>query len=231
MPVLRFATRQTRRFAQTQSVRRHCFVRRFPRPVQARPVKHPSQRFLRMDILPPAQWQCSRCPCPNPKRLERRPPAGLFLRFVAFAPGRRPALRFCRQRRQILPPEFGQHFGFRTRNQRAAVHGNFEAAERGRTGNVLQRLALAAAFDEFAQRIRFRRGERALEIQIQFHARQFEQMRQQEFGLQARRINALLGEKFRTFLNGFENRHATFHLSAGAQSVHNEPEIIFLPRP
>ena len=87
----------------------------------------------------------------------------------------------------------------------------------------------SAAFDEFAQRVRFRRGEHALEIQIQFHARQLEQMREQEFGLQARRLDALLGEKFRALLNGFKNRHAMFHLSAGAQTVHNEPEIIFLP--
>ena len=33
-------------------------------------------------------------------------------------------------------------------------------------------------------------------------------MREQEFGLQARRINALFGEKFRALLNRFENGHA-----------------------
>jgi len=64
---------------------------------------------------------------------------------------------------------------------------------------VLQRLALAPAFDEFAQRVRFRRGEHALEIQIQLHARQLEQMRQQQLGLQARRLDAPFGEKFRAF--------------------------------
>ena len=58
------------------------------------------------------------------------------------------------------------------------VHGDFETAERGRTGDVLERFTLATAFDEFTQRVRFRRGEHALEIQIQFHARQFEQMRE-----------------------------------------------------
>ena len=73
---------------------------------------------------------------------------------------------------------------------------------------MLQRFALSAAFDEFAQRVRFRRGEHALEIQIQVHAGQLEQMREQEFRLQARRINALFGEKFRALLNRFEDGHA-----------------------
>jgi hypothetical protein len=47
--------------------------------------------------------------------------------------------------------------------------------------------------------------------------------------LQARRFNALFGEKIRALLNRFKNRHAMFHLSAGTHSVHNEPEIIFPP--
>jgi hypothetical protein len=33
-------------------------------------------------------------------------------------------------------------------------------------------------------------------------------MREQEFGLQARRLDAFFGEKFRALLNRFENRHA-----------------------
>ena len=105
-------------------------------------------------------------------------------------------------------PDSASNSGFRPRNERVAVHGDFESAKRGRAGDVLQRFALAAAFDEFAQRVRFRRGEHALEIQIQLHARQLEQMREQEFGLQARRFNAFFGEKFRALLNRFENGHA-----------------------
>ena len=89
-----------------------------------------------------------------------------------------------------------------------AVHGDFQSAKRSRTGDVLERFVLAAAFDEFAQRVRFRRCERALEIQIQFHARHFEEMREQQFGLQARRFDAFFGQKFRAFLNRFEDGHA-----------------------
>ena len=73
---------------------------------------------------------------------------------------------------------------------------------------MLKRLALAAAFDQFAQHVCFRRCERALEFQIQIHARHFKEMREQEFGLQARRFDALFGQKFRAFLNRFEDRHA-----------------------
>ena len=73
---------------------------------------------------------------------------------------------------------------------------------------MLERFALSAAPDEFAQAVHFRRCKHALEVQIQFHARQFEQMREQQFGLQARRLNAFFGEKFRALLNRFKNRHA-----------------------
>ena len=72
---------------------------------------------------------------------------------------------------------------------------------------MLEWFALAATFDRFPQRVRFRRGERTLEIQIQLHARQLEQMREQKLGLQARRLHALSGEKIRAFLNRFKNGH------------------------
>jgi hypothetical protein len=67
-----------------------------------------------------------------------------------------------------------------------AVYGDFEAAKGSRAKDVLQRLALAATPDEFPERVRFRRRERAREVQVQLHARHFEQVREQEFGLQAR---------------------------------------------
>jgi hypothetical protein len=73
---------------------------------------------------------------------------------------------------------------------------------------VLKRLALAAAFDKFAQRVGFRRREHALEIKIQLHARQLEQMREEQFGLQSRRLDVFLAEKFRAFLNRFKDGHA-----------------------
>jgi hypothetical protein len=50
-------------------------------------------------------------------------------------------------------------------------------------------------------------AEHAVEIQIQFHARQLEQMREEQFGLQARGLDIFFGEKFRAFLNRFEDGH------------------------
>ena len=88
------------------------------------------------------------------------------------------------------------------------VHSDFQSAKRSRTGEVLKGFVLAAAFDEFAQRIRFHRGERSFEIQIELHARHLQQVRQQQFGLQARRFDAFFGQEFRAFLNRFEDGHA-----------------------
>ena len=86
--------------------------------------------------------------------------------------------------------------------------GDFQAAEGGGTDDVLERFAQAAAPDEFPQGIGFRRGQHAVEIEVQFHARQLEQMRQEQFRVQARRTHLFFAEKFRAFLDGFENGHA-----------------------
>ena len=107
-----------------------------------------------------------------------------------------------------LPASFREQFRFRPRHEGVAVHGDFIAAKRSRANDVLERFALAAAFDEFAQRVRFRRREHALEVQIQFHARQLEQMREQEFGLQSRRLDIFFAEKIRALLNRLKDGHA-----------------------
>ena len=73
---------------------------------------------------------------------------------------------------------------------------------------MLERFAQAAAFDQFAQAIGFRGRQGAVEVEIQLHARHFEQMREQQFRLQARRLDIFFGEEFRAFLNRFEDRHA-----------------------
>ena len=72
---------------------------------------------------------------------------------------------------------------------------------------MLKWFALSPPANHLAQCVHFRRRERALEIQIQFHSRHFEQMREKQFGLQARRFDAFFGQKIRALLNGFENRH------------------------
>ena len=73
---------------------------------------------------------------------------------------------------------------------------------------MLERFAPATALDEFAKAVHFRRCKYALEIQIQFHSRQFEQMRQQQLDLQTRRFDAFFDQEIRALLNRFEDGHA-----------------------
>ena len=58
---------------------------------------------------------------------------------------------------------------------------------------MLQRLALAAALDEFAKAVNFGGREHSLKLEVQPHARLPEQVRQQQFRLQPGRIHPLLG--------------------------------------
>lgn len=73
---------------------------------------------------------------------------------------------------------------------------------------MLQRFALAAAPDEFAKGVHFRRRKHPLKLKVQPHARLLEQVRQQQFRLQPGRIYPLLAQELRAALNGFKNRHA-----------------------
>src|SRR5580700_2283351 len=79
---------------------------------------------------------------------------------------------------------------------------------------MLERLAQAAAFDQFAQGIGLHRREHAVEIQVQFHARQLEEMREQQFSLQTWRLDIFFAEELRAFLNRFEDGH-TQRLNGG----------------
>ena len=83
---------------------------------------------------------------------------------------------------------------------------------------MLQRLALAAAFNQFTHGAEFRRQQCALEVQIQLHARQLEQVGQQQFRLQPGRINPLFGQELRAALNGFKNRHTENGTCKGRRS-------------
>lgn len=73
---------------------------------------------------------------------------------------------------------------------------------------MLERFALAAAFNQFAIGICFFFRQRALEIQVQFHAWHFKAMREEEFGLQARRFDAAFGEEVGAALDRFQDGHA-----------------------
>ena len=81
---------------------------------------------------------------------------------------------------------------------------------------MLEGFALSAAFNHFPEGVRFCRCERTLEIQIQLHSWHFEQMREKQFGLQARGIHAAFGEEVRTFLNRFQDGHGEILNSSGS---------------
>ena len=61
---------------------------------------------------------------------------------------------------------FDQLFGFRARDERAFVARENVLGEFDRPEKMLERLALAASLDEFAQRRQLRLGERTLELEI-----------------------------------------------------------------
>ena len=73
---------------------------------------------------------------------------------------------------------------------------------------MLERLALAAPPHQLAHRVEFRLGKGALEVQVELHARQFEEVREQQFRLQTWRVHVLPGQEFRAFLNDFKHCHA-----------------------
>src|SRR5215470_13338660 len=87
------------------------------------------------------------------------------------------------------------------------IYHQFQPTEASRANNVLQWLALTAPFDQLAETLEFRLRKFALEIQIELHARHLEQMRQQQFRLQPRRIHALVLQKFGAALDDFQNGH------------------------
>ena len=72
---------------------------------------------------------------------------------------------------------------------------------------MLEGFARAAAFDEFAQGIGLRGREGAVEIEVQFHARHFEEMGEEEFRLQARGLDIFFAEEIGAFLDRFEDGH------------------------
>ena len=72
---------------------------------------------------------------------------------------------------------------------------------------MLERLALAAAFHEFAECVKFGGRKFPLEVQVKFHARKFEHFAKEQFRLQPCGLDAFLCEKFGTFLDHFQHRH------------------------
>ena len=83
---------------------------------------------------------------------------------------------------------------------------------------MLERFTPAAPLDKFAERVGFRYGQDAVKIQIQLHARHLEQVREERFRIEARRLDSLLGEETRAFLNRLEDSHGEFPPSVSTRN-------------
>ena len=73
---------------------------------------------------------------------------------------------------------------------------------------MLERLVLAAPLHQLADRVQLRLGKGALEVQVEIHARQLEEVREQQFRLQPWRVHVLPGQERRTFLDDLKHCHA-----------------------
>ena len=70
------------------------------------------------------------------------------------------------------------------------------------------RLPLAAPPHQGAHRVQLRIRKRAVEVQVELHARQLEEVREQQLGLQTRRFYVLPSQELRTFLDDLKHCHA-----------------------
>ncbi len=100
---------------------------------------------------------------------------------------------------------FAQQFGFRARDQHLGIDQELQAAEGSRAEEMLQRFAFAPAPEQAAEGFHFGVRDVALEVQVEFESRDLQHVREQEFDLQARRIDALAGEEFAAGLNDFRH--------------------------
>src|SRR5204863_3664474 len=73
--------------------------------------------------------------------------------------------------------------------------------------------------NHFAERLQLRFLQNTLEIQINLHARHLQQMRDDQFDLQSRRLNAFFREKLGAALNDFENCHCAENWCNGAKGA------------
>ncbi len=190
--------RQSHHLAKIQSApRRHC-APHFPWRAPALRLKHRWRQFLHPDISPRARWRCSRCRCKNPARLERRPSAWPIHAVLRAG--------LCRRSAKNFQPNSAS----------CSVSGRGTSTWRFTAISYPQNEVepvMCWSGSRWPRRLmssrsrRFHRRQSALEIQVQFHARHFQQMREQQFGLQARRFDIFFAEKFRAFLDRFEDGH------------------------
>ena len=117
-------------------------------------------------------------------------------------------------------PQLRQQLRFRPGHQHVFIHRDFQPAEASRADDLLQRLALTASRHHFPEVIQLLGRQDTVEIEIQIHPLQMQQMRQQQLHLQARRFDLFLGQKRRATLYSLQYSHLdTISLKPWLQSA------------
>ena len=106
-----------------------------------------------------------------------------------------------------FPRAFGQQFRFRAGRQHMGIDAQFQSAKRRRAGDILERLAPSAPLHQRAHGVQLFLRQRALETQVELHARHLERMSQEMLHLQPRRGNPFFGQEIRAALDDFKNGH------------------------
>lgn len=112
-----------------------------------------------------------------------------------------------RKRIKEVPGALGQQFGFGPWNQDLGIDQDFQAAERSGPNDMLKRFTFAATFHKLADRFQFGWSQRALEIEVELQARHTQRISEEQFALEAGRVDPFAAEKLGAALNDFQNGH------------------------
>src|SRR5438046_832863 len=100
-----------------------------------------------------------------------------------------------------------KQLGFWPRYQHAPIHGKFQSEKVRHTRDVLQRLSVCSPFHHLTQLLQPRLIQLALKFQIQIEPLLPQQVRQEQFNVQSRRLDAMLLKKGRGLVDHIENAH------------------------
>jgi hypothetical protein len=103
--------------------------------------------------------------------------------------------------------KFGEELGLGAGDQDATIDLEFEVMEEGGPQDVLERFASATALNQVPDGLQVRRGEDAIELQVEMQARNGESVCQQPLYLQPGRIHSFARQEFCAALDHFEHRH------------------------
>ena len=118
--------------------------------------------------------------------------------------------RRCRRPgREVFPSPLRQGLRFGSRHQNVSIDPDFQPAEGGGPGDLLQRFMLSPSLDPAPEGIQFALRQFPLKIEVELEPREFQQLREEQFHLQPRRLDRLAREIGCAALDDFQNRHGS----------------------